>query len=88
MKTAILVTIGDEILSGSTLDTNSNFIAQQLKSIGIKVVEIKTISDEETMIYNTFSQAIAIADIVKTASKCSTDESWSINSLFILDSVF
>ena len=64
MKTAILVTIGDEILSGSTLDTNSNFIAQQLKSIGIKVVEIKTISDEETMIYNTFSQAIAIADVV------------------------
>ena len=36
MKTALLITIGDEILSGSTVDTNSNFIAQQLKNYAIK----------------------------------------------------
>jgi hypothetical protein len=40
MKTAVLITIGDEILSGNTVDTNSNFIATQLKEIGIKVLSI------------------------------------------------
>jgi nicotinamide-nucleotide amidase len=46
LKTATIITIGDEILSGNTVDTNSNFIAQQLKDIGIKVQQIFTISDE------------------------------------------
>jgi nicotinamide-nucleotide amidase len=46
MKNAVLITIGDEILSGNTVDTNSNFIATQLKNIGFKVVQIFTISDE------------------------------------------
>ena len=43
---AVLITIGDEILSGNTIDTNSNFIATQLKNIGISVTQILTISDE------------------------------------------
>ena len=47
MKTAVLITIGDEILSGNTVDTNSNFIATQLKDIGIKVLSIFTIPDKE-----------------------------------------
>ena len=45
MKNAVIITIGDEILSGNTIDTNSNFIATQLKNIGVKVVQIRTISD-------------------------------------------
>jgi nicotinamide-nucleotide amidase len=64
MKTAILITIGDEILSGTTLDTNSNFIAEQLKSIGIKVQEIRTISDEVVAIENAFLWAMESTDIV------------------------
>jgi nicotinamide-nucleotide amidase len=53
MKNAVLITIGDEILSGNTIDTNSNFIATQLKNIGFKVVQIFTISDEIETIKNT-----------------------------------
>jgi nicotinamide-nucleotide amidase len=53
MEKAVLITIGDEILSGNTVDTNSNFIATELKNIGIKVVQIFTISDEIETIKNT-----------------------------------
>jgi len=56
MEKAVLITIGDEILSGNTVDTNSNFIAAELKNIGIKVVRIITISDEIEIIKNTLEQ--------------------------------
>jgi molybdopterin-biosynthesis enzyme MoeA-like protein len=58
MKTAVLITIGDEILSGNTVDTNSNFIATQLKEIGIKVLSIFTIPDEEKAIVSTLGKAL------------------------------
>lgn len=66
MKTAVLITIGDEILSGNTVDTNSNFIATQLKEIGIKVLRIFTIPDEELAIVKTLDKAFAMADVVFT----------------------
>ena len=57
MKTAVLITIGDEILSGNTVDTNSNFIATQLKEIGVKVTSIFTIPDDESEIVSTLGKA-------------------------------
>ncbi|WP_312765216.1 CinA family nicotinamide mononucleotide deamidase-related protein [Epilithonimonas sp.] len=66
MKTAVLITIGDEILSGNTIDTNSNFIATQLKDIGIKVLSIFTIPDEEQAIVSTLGKAFDMADVVFT----------------------
>ena len=52
LKAGILV-IGDEILSGSTHDTNSNFIAKKLTESGISLEEIKIIHDhKETIIIN------------------------------------
>ncbi len=47
---AYLITIGDEILSGRTLDTNSNFIAKELDNIGIATTRIATISDDSKTI--------------------------------------
>ena len=61
---AVLITIGDEILSGNTIDTNSNFIATQLKNIGIPVVQIFTISDQIKTIKNTLQEASKIADLI------------------------
>ena len=66
MKTAVLITIGDEILSGNTVDTNSNFIATQLKEIGVKVLRIFTIPDEESTIITTLGRAFEMADMVIT----------------------
>ena len=66
MKTAVLITIGDEILSGNTVDTNSNFIATQLKEIGVKVISIFTIPDDESAIVSTLAKAFQMADVVFT----------------------
>lgn len=66
MKKAILITIGDEILSGNTVDTNSNFIATQLRSIGFKVVQIFTISDEIETIKKNLKSAFELGDLVIT----------------------
>ncbi|ROI09085.1 CinA family nicotinamide mononucleotide deamidase-related protein [Chryseobacterium sp. H3056] len=63
---AVLITIGDEILSGNTVDTNSNFIAAELKKIGIPVVQIFTISDEIAAIKKTLQAATEIADLIFT----------------------
>ena len=48
--TAGVIIIGDEILSGRTIDTNSNFIAKQLIEAGIKLEEIKIIQDDRDII--------------------------------------
>ncbi|SDI20913.1 nicotinamide-nucleotide amidase [Chryseobacterium taeanense] len=66
MKNAVLITIGDEILSGNTVDTNSNFIANELKNIGVRVSQILTISDEIEIIKNAIKAAFEIGDLIIT----------------------
>lgn len=61
---AVLLTIGDEILSGNTVDTNSNFIAGELKKIGIPVVQILTISDEIEAIIKGLETALQLGNLV------------------------
>ncbi len=53
MKAAI-VTIGDEILIGQIIDTNSGYIAKALDKIGIQTHEMLSISDDKSHILNTF----------------------------------
>ena len=55
MKAAI-ITIGDEILIGQVIDSNSAWIAQQLHQIGIAVSEIISISDTEEHIVQTLNR--------------------------------
>ena len=61
---AVLITIGDEILSGNTIDTNSTYIASHLRTIGIPVAQIFTISDETDIIKNTLKSAFTLGDLV------------------------
>lgn len=62
--TAALITIGDEILSGTTIDSNSNFIASELKKIGIPVRQILTVSDDVIRIKNALEKSFKKADLV------------------------
>ena len=55
MKAAI-ITIGDEILIGQIVDTNSGFIAKSLDKIGIDIHEIISISDNKKHILETFAK--------------------------------
>ena len=54
MKAAI-VTIGDEILIGQIVDTNSSYIAKALDKIGIATHEMLSISDDKQHILDTFN---------------------------------
>jgi len=61
---AEIITIGDEILIGQIVDTNSAWIAEKLNLLGIKITQINSISDTEEAIYNAVSQSINRCDIV------------------------
>ena len=61
---ACLIIIGDEILSGNTTDTNSGFIAAELKKIGISVVKIITVADEIEEVKTALREASQKADII------------------------
>ena len=50
--TAGIIVIGDEILSGRTQDSNSNFIAKKLIKEGIKLEEVVVIKDNKDTIIN------------------------------------
>ncbi len=63
MKAAI-VTIGDEILIGQIVDTNSGFIAKSLDKIGIQTHEMLSISDDKKHILDTFEKLQNKVDIV------------------------
>ena len=62
--TAELITIGDEILYGQTLDTNSHWISGMLDQIGIQVIRKTTISDQRDHILTAFQEAENRANIV------------------------
>lgn len=59
-----LLTIGDELLIGQVIDTNSAWMAQQLNLIGASIVQITSISDEQDHINSALDDALATADVV------------------------
>ncbi|MDD4235785.1 MAG: competence/damage-inducible protein A [Bacteroidales bacterium] len=63
---AIIITIGDELLIGHTVDTNAAFIASALNSIGISVKRKYIISDKKDEISTHVKQALSEVSIVLT----------------------
>lgn len=59
-----IVTIGDEILIGQVVDTNSAWIGQQLNSIGASVQRITSISDDLEAIKGAIAEAATRANVV------------------------
>jgi nicotinamide-nucleotide amidase len=64
MYTAEIITIGDEILIGQIVDTNSAWMATQLISAGVKVNKMISISDKAEEIEKTLSEAEKNSDII------------------------
>ena len=61
---AIIITIGDEILMGQILDTNSQYIARSLTDMGVEITEILSIPDKRDEIYETVEYAMSEADLI------------------------
>lgn len=61
---AEIITIGDEILIGQIVDTNSAFIAKHLNKIGVSVYQITSVQDDKEHILKSFKEAEENADII------------------------
>ncbi len=61
-----IITIGDEILIGQIVDTNSAWMAQQLNLAGATIGKIVTVTDEKEDIITALEQSIQEADIILT----------------------
>ncbi len=61
---AHIITIGDELLIGQVVDTNSVFIAKELSKIGVQVREISSIEDDRDAIINILNYAKKKSDII------------------------
>jgi nicotinamide-nucleotide amidase len=64
MKKASIVCIGNELLSGTVVDTNTSWLCSHLQAMGIPVASGYTVVDEMERIVATLKQALSDADIV------------------------
>ena len=61
---ATIITIGDEILIGQILDTNSRYISRALNAHGIVVAERTSIGDDRSQIVETLDRALSQSEVV------------------------
>jgi nicotinamide-nucleotide amidase len=61
---AEIIAIGDEIVSGNHLDTNSSWLSQRLEELGVRVLYHTTVGDELEACVEVFRRAMERADIV------------------------
>ena len=63
---AEIITIGDELLIGQVVDTNSAWMAQRLNEAGIELYQITSVHDDREHILKALDEAFSRADIVQT----------------------
>src|SRR2546421_1709996 len=61
---AIIVSIGDELVLGQTVDTNSAWLSQQLAGIGVSVLSHTTVGDDQAAIERTIRAAARLSDVL------------------------
>jgi competence/damage-inducible protein CinA-like protein len=64
IQTAAILSTGDELTTGRTLDTNANFIADKLVAAGFDVVAILVVGDYPERIIWAWREALRLADVV------------------------
>jgi nicotinamide-nucleotide amidase len=62
--TAEIITIGDELLIGQVVDTNSAWMGHHLNGIGVRVAQITSVADDREAIVAAFDAAFSRADLV------------------------
>lgn len=63
---AEIITIGDELLIGQVVDTNSAWMAQRLNEVGIELHQVTSVHDDRQHILRALDEAFSRADIVLT----------------------
>ena len=63
---ASIITIGDELLIGQVVDTNSAWMAERLNEIGIELHQVTSVHDNREHILKALDEAFSRADIVLT----------------------
>ncbi len=66
IKTAEIITIGDEIMIGQITDTNTQFLSAELNKLGIQVIRKSSIGDIKSDIINLLNESFSRADLVVT----------------------
>lgn len=61
---AEILSIGDELLIGQTVNTNASWLGQECSKLGIRIVHVTTISDEKQLIKDAVDEAFKRADLV------------------------
>ncbi|RED48411.1 competence/damage-inducible protein A [Seonamhaeicola aphaedonensis] len=61
---AEIITIGDELLIGQVIDTNSAFIAKQLNKIGVSIYQVTSVQDDRNHILKALKEAESNSDII------------------------
>lgn len=61
---AEIITIGDEILIGQIVDTNSAFLGKEFNKVGISIYQITSIQDDKAHILKALKEAEENADII------------------------
>ncbi len=61
---AFIISIGEEMLIGQTVNTNAAWMASRLNEAGIEVEEIRVITDDREAIYNTLLDSIKRCDLI------------------------
>lgn len=64
MPSAEIISIGGELLTGATLNTNAKFISEKLEGIGFHINRQTTIGDDHDLILETLSESLACCPLV------------------------
>src|SRR5215216_6217798 len=61
---AIILSVGDELVLGQTIDTNSAWLSQQLAAVGCDVLAHATVGDDQNAIQQAIEQSAAHCDVL------------------------
>ena len=61
---ATIISVGSEILRGTLVDTNAQFLAQELNSLGVQVIRVTQVPDELSDIVSALDSSCRASDVV------------------------